>query len=80
MLIGTSCASLSEHRDVLLVPVVAYAFTERQRQRQRQDLCSPVGAVDWAATEDVGGFPEVGFEFGKAYGRVRCRRQSSCRV
>ena len=42
----------------LLVPDVADALEEEERQ----DVAHPVGAAERAAAEDVGGFPEVGFE------------------
>ena len=40
----------------LLVPDVADPLEEEQRQ----DVALPVGAIDRRATQDVGGFPEVG--------------------
>ncbi len=46
---------------VFLVPDIADALEEEQRQ----DIALPVGAVDGAAAQDVGGLPQMRFQFGQ---------------
>ena len=47
-----------DHLGVLFIPDVADAF----EKEQRQDVTLPVRTVDRAAAQDIGRFPEVGFE------------------
>ena len=63
VLVGEVLAILGEHRGVLLVPHVADALEEEQRQ----DVRLPVGAVDRAAAQDVGGLPEVRLELSECH-------------
>jgi hypothetical protein len=54
---------------VLLVPNIADALEEEQRQ----DVAFPVGAVHRAAAQDIGRFPQVGFQSfqGNGFGKER---------
>tara|TARA_B100001057_G_scaffold438971_1_gene471818 strand:- start:506 stop:670 length:165 start_codon:yes stop_codon:yes gene_type:complete len=51
-------AVLFDHPGVLFIPDIADPLEEQQRQ----DIALPVGPIDRRATQDVGGFPEVGLE------------------
>jgi hypothetical protein len=55
VLVGEGLTVGGDHLGSLLVPDIANALEEQERQ----DVTLPVGAVDGAATEDVGGLPEM---------------------
>ena len=55
MLVGKILAVVDKHCGVLFVPHVANPLEEQQRQ----DVRLPVGAVDRATAQDVGGLPQV---------------------
>ncbi len=70
VLIGEVFAVGRDHLGVLLVPDIAEPFKEQQRE----DVALPVGAIDRAPAQDIGGFPKMRFELGKGNARGRqCR-------
>lgn len=46
---------------ILLILHIAKAFEEKQGQ----NVAFPVGAIHWTAAQHVGGFPQMGFQFGQ---------------
>ncbi len=73
MLIGKVLAVLGEHRRVLFIPLVADPLEDQQRQ----DVGLPIAAIDRAAAEDVGGFPEMGFQLGEGQRPARADRSGN---
>jgi hypothetical protein len=49
------------------------AVTDSLEEEEREDVALPIGAIDGGAAEDVGGFPEGGFELfaGECCGRIQ---------
>ncbi len=58
VLIGKVLAVGFQHLLVFLIPNVADALEEKDRQ----DVALPIGTVNRAAAQDVGGFPKMGFQ------------------
>ena len=66
-------AVLSDHGVVLFMPLVA----DPLEKQQWQDVRLPITAINRAAAEDVGGFPEMGYQLGEGQRPARADRSGS---